>query len=92
MDLKDDYISKSEFYAFGILPGVCIHSPIEDQYSKMYKPRDKCDCGHDKWIDSTMDIVKPSLGFSFPKKDIHRCEKCREIRMADHIGLLNQNE
>ncbi len=31
--------NESEFLHFGILRGVSIHSPIEDQYSKMYKPR-----------------------------------------------------
>ena len=82
-----DAMNKSEFYHFGILPQVSIHSIIEDQYSKMYIPREKCDCGHNEWIEGEMDIIKPSFGFEFPKKPVHRCKKCKEVRMADHIGI-----
>jgi len=78
--------SKSEFFHFGILPEVCIHSLDEDEYSKMYIPREKCDCGNDKWIDSTMKIVKDFMGYEFPKKLVHRCSHCNEVRLADHIG------
>ena len=82
---------ESEFYHFGILPGVCIHSLIEDQYSKMYVPRDICECGCNEWIESTMDIVKPLFDhFHFPKKDVHRCKKCNEVRLSDHIGVKDE--
>ncbi len=77
----------SEFYHFGILPSVCIHSLIEDEYSKMYIPRQSCECSCEIWIDGKMDIVKPINGYTFPKKDVHRCADCNEVRMADHIGV-----
>lgn len=76
----------SEFYHFGILPSVCIHSIIEDEYSKMYIPREKCACGGDEWIAGKMNIIKPIVGLNYPKKDIHRCKQCNEVRLADHIG------
>lgn len=78
----DEYLNKSEFYHFEILPKVCIHSIQEDKYSKMYKPRDKCECGCSEWIISTM-IVNVYL----PEKDVYRCKSCNEIRLSDHIGL-----
>ncbi len=81
-----DCIDKSEFYHFGILPRVCIHSPNEDEYLKMYIPREKCGCGNSEWISGKMDIVKPMNGYTFPQKDVHRCKDCNEVRMADHIG------
>ncbi len=81
---------KSDFFNYGILPKICIHSLIEDPYSKMYIPRDKCECGGNEWIESTMDIVKPVKGYEFPKKDVHRCKECNEVRMADHIGVINE--
>lgn len=73
--------SKSEFFHFGILPQVSIHSPIIDYYSKMYIPRETCECGSKEWIDSTMIMFE-----GYAPKDIHRCKKCNEIRVADHIG------
>lgn len=84
-----EWTDKSEFYHFGLLPQVCIHSPIEDQYSKMYTPRQACDCGCAEWIDGKMDIIVP-VGFKFPQKDVHRCKQCNEVRMADHIGVENE--
>lgn len=77
--------SKSEFYHFGILPQVCIHSLDEDEYSKMYIPQEKCKCGSSDWIESTMDIIVPK-GFTFPQKRVHRCKECNEVRIANHIG------
>lgn len=85
-----DIIKNSEFFHFGILPSVCIHSPIEDEYSKMYNPRQKCECGCEEWVDGLMDIVKPMNGYEFPKKNVHRCAKCSEVRMADHIGVKDE--
>ena len=82
--------SKSEFFHFGILPQVCIHSPIEDDYSHMYKPRKICDCGSNQWINSTMNLLKSNDGNGFFLKQVHRCEKCDEVRMADHIGIKNE--
>lgn len=91
-DLSDmnDWINKSEFYHFRILPQLCIHSIIEDEYSKMYIPREKCDCGCFEWIEGKMDIIKSEHGLKFPQKDVHRCKKCNEVRMADHIGLKDE--
>jgi len=81
-----EWINKSEFFHFGTLPQVSIHSTIEDGYSKMYVPREKCDCGCNEWIDGKMKIVEDSFGYEFPKKDVHRCKECNEVRMADHVG------
>ena len=82
-----DYIDKSEFYHFGILPQVCIHSLDEDQYSCMFTPRESCDtCGSKEWIESTMKIVEDYGDFEYPKKRVHRCKLCNDIRMADHKG------
>lgn len=77
----------SEFYHFGILPQICIHSPIQDEYSKMYIPQEVCECGSKDWIDGKMDIIKPIYGLHFPKKDVHRCKKCNKVRMSNHIGI-----
>ena len=85
--MSNEWTNKSEFYHFGILPEICIHSPIEDKYSKMYTPREKCDCGCSEWIEGKMDIVKPVNGYQYPQKDVHRCKNCNEVRMADHIGV-----
>jgi len=83
--------SKSEFYHFGILPEICIHSLDEDQYSKMYIPHEKCEsCGCLEWIESTMKIIKSSYGLEFPKKRVHRCKKCNEVRMSHHIVIESQ--
>ena len=79
-------LNNSEFYHFGILPQVCIHSLDEDEYSKMYVPQEKCDCGCSDWIESTMKIIKDSFGYEFPKKRVHRCTECNEVRIAHHIG------
>lgn len=76
--------NNSEFYHFGIIPEVCIHSLDEDQYSKMYIPEETCLCGGTEWIESTMKIVQNDF---YPKKRIHRCKSCDGIRMAKHIGI-----
>ena len=87
-----DEKSKSEFFHFGILPSICIHSLDEDQYSKMYIPQEKCEkCNGFEWIESTMKIVKDSMGYVFPLKRVHRCKQCNEVRMADHIGIKHDN-
>lgn len=82
MDTKN-----SEFFHFGILPAVCIHSPLEDRYSKMYIPREKCDCGSLEWLEEGCSM---RLG-NYPDgtaiyKNVHRCWFCSELRMSDHIG------
>lgn len=83
--------SKSEFYHFGILPQVCIHSANEDKYSKMYTPREKCDCGHDEWIEEGCTMILGHYPDRTPMyKDVHRCKKCNEVRMSDHIGILQK--
>lgn len=85
--MKDNIdTSDSEFFHFGILPNICIHTPIEDEYSKNYIPRERCDCGCSEWIESTMKIIENSMGYEFPPKDVHRCTKCNEVRLADHKG------
>ena len=84
--------NESAFYHFGILPNICVHSLIEDEYSKMYFPRERCVCGSCEWIPGKMDIINPLHGFDFPKKDVHRCKECNEIRMADHIGIINEKQ
>ena len=80
----NNHIDKSAFYHFGILPSVCIYTIKEDKYSKMYKVRDKCECGCSEWMPSTMIIHK-----LLPLKDIHRCKNCNEIRLCDHIGIID---
>ena len=85
-----EYLNKSEFYHFGILPRICIHSLIEDEYSKMYVPRQKCECGCCQWVAGKMDIIKESNGHLYPKKDVHRCKECNEVRLSDHIGVVNE--
>lgn len=62
---------------------------VEDEYSKMYIPREKCECGCSEWIEGKMNIVEPVNGYQFPQKDVNRCKKCNEVRMADHISLEN---
>lgn len=78
----DEFINKSEFFHFGILPQICIHSVIEDEYSKMYIPQMVCNCGCVEWIDGKMQMFE-----GFPEKDVHRCKKCNEVRIAHHIGI-----
>lgn len=73
--------NKSEFFHFGILPQVCIHSLVQDEYSCMYSPQANCECGSSEWIDSTMEIVN-----GLPIKDVHRCKHCNKVRLATHIG------
>ncbi len=86
-----NWISKSEFFHFGILPQVCIHSLDEDNYSKMYTPQERCKCGCSDWIESTMKMFQDSFGYEFPKKRVHRCKSCNEVRIAHHIGI-KENE
>ncbi len=89
--MADDYLNKSEFYHFGILPQICIHSPLEDEYSYMYIPRDKCECGSTEWIEQGCTMLLGHYGDGTPIfKDVHRCKKCNEVRMADHIGIINE--
>lgn len=77
--------SNSEFFHFGILPQVCIHSLIEDEYSKMYVPQEVCKCGCKEWIDSTM-----LMFIGLPEKEVHRCKDCNEVRIAKHIGIKDE--
>lgn len=78
--------SKSDFYHFGTLPSVCIHSPIKDKYSKMYIPLEICECGCKEWVESTM--IK-FIGFSLDR--VHRCKDCNTVRIANHIGSNMDN-
>ncbi len=80
----------SAFFQFGLLPEICIHSLEEDQYSKSYVPRNICKCGASLWKESTMKIIEDSMGYEFPKKAVHRCIQCNEVRMADHIGIKDE--
>lgn len=87
MTVRDDLLNKSEFFHFGILPRISIHSPIEDQYSSMYIPRKLCDCGSEQWIEEGCTMILGHYPDGTPLyKDVHRCKNCNEVRMADHIG------
>lgn len=77
----NEFRNKSEFYHFDVIPQVCIHSLVEDEYSKMYVPREVCECGCTEWVEGTMQMF-----IGLPLKDVHRCKACNEVRMADHIG------
>ncbi len=80
--------SKSEFFHFGILPQVCIHSLDEDEYSKMYQPITNCEkCNCEDWVESRMKIFEDSIGYKFPLKRVHRCKNCNDVRIAKHIGM-----
>jgi len=83
--------SNSEFYHFGILPQLCIHSPMEDEYSKMYIAREKCDCGSSNWLENCTMILGHYPDGTAIYKDVHRCSECFEVRVADHIGLKNND-
>ncbi len=80
--------NKSEFYHFGILPRACIHSPIPDQYSPMYKPQEECEkCGCKEWHTKGCSMILGHYPDGTPMyKDVHRCKNCFEVRMAFHIG------
>lgn len=78
-------LKNSKFYHFGIVPRVCIHSPKPDQYSKMYVPRDACKCGCKEWVEGKMPLAR-MLGVDCMFKDVHRCNDCGEVRVADHVG------
>ena len=79
------YIKNRDFFHFGTLPQICIHSLDEDEYSPKYKPNEICECGCDEWIESEMKIVKDLDGYEFPKKRVHRCKQCNEVRIAKLI-------
>lgn len=87
-----EWKDKSEFYHFGILPAVSIHSLVEDEYSKMYIPIEKCVCGCNEWVKGTMKLTEDSFGYQFPKKQVHRCKQCNQVRKADHIGIKGSYE
>lgn len=89
--MNEDLVNKSEFLHFGILPQVCIHSPIEDEYSKMYIAQETCECGSSTWIESTMILGHFPDGEAV-EKDVHRCDSCNEVRMAKHIGIDQAKE
>jgi len=72
----------SDFLLSGKLPKICIHTPIEDQYSKYYEPEKVCECGCSEWKDSTTNILKNPDEFKLKPKDVHRCVKCSLIRIA----------
>ena len=78
---------KPQFFHFGRLPQICIHSLIEDEYSKMYIAKEKCECGNSEWIESEIQMFK---NIDSPKK-VHRCSKCNSVRMADHIAAKYDN-
>lgn len=77
---------ESAFLHFEVLPRVCIHSLKADEYSKMYTPQEKCDCGCSEWIESTMMITADDSFVKLPPKGVHRCINCNEVRTATHIG------
>ncbi len=75
-------IYESEFFKYGKLPNVCIHSLSEDQYSKHYIPQERCDCGCEEWIEGKMKIIEDMGDYVYPLKDVHRCKECNEVRVA----------
>ncbi len=82
---------KSAFYYFGLLPEVTIHSPAEDTYSKSYIARQNCNCGSSVWLENGCTMVLGHYSDGTPiYKDVHRCMVCKEVRMADHIGVKNE--
>jgi hypothetical protein len=85
-DFEEEMRKFEEGFAYRPLPRVSIHSIIEDQYSKYYEPRESCACGCKEWIYSEMDILKPTLGHVWPRKQVHRCKQCNCVRMADLRG------
>lgn len=83
--------NNSEFYHFGILPQVTIHSVVEDKYSHMYIPRENCDCGCSEWITEGCTMVLAHYSDGTPiYKDVHRCNECKSVRLAYHIGIKNE--
>ena len=87
----NEHLNKSEYYHFGILPQICIHSPHIDQYSHMYKPQDVCDCGCTDWLTEGCTIILGHYRNGIPvHKDVHRCAKCNEVRIAHHIGIKDE--
>jgi hypothetical protein len=78
----------SAFLNFKLLPEVALHTIEEDEYSELYIPREKCDCGCSEWIEKGCTMI---LGFCYGDpiyKDVHRCKECDEVRMADHISKM----
>ena len=79
--------SNSEFFHFGILPRECVHTPEEDDYSKMYKPQEICECGCKDWIERGCTMILAHYIDGTPiYKDVHRCSNCFTVRMSRHIG------
>ena len=72
-----------DFFNYGTLPKVCIHTPKPDNFSDYYSPRGICKCGSSDWIDGEMDILKSKIDHVWPKKPVHRCKKCEEVRLSD---------
>lgn len=87
-----NWMTKSDFYKSGKLPKVCIHSLVEDKYSEFYEAVKKCECGGEEWVESEMEILKPSMGHVFPTKPVHRCKKCDTVRMATLKVEENENK
>lgn len=72
--------NNSEFYHFGVLPSKCIHSPVEDQYSKSYIPEENCsECSCNEWVDSTLRL---GVFFEGISKPVHKCKNCNKVRLA----------
>lgn len=81
--IKDDIVACLKEKPSSILPRICIHGLIEEECSNFYIPQEDCDfCGETEWIEGEMDIVKPLIGYPFPKKKVERCSKCQEVRIA----------
>lgn len=84
-------VNDSEFFHFGILPAMCIHSVEADEYSKMYKPIPRCDCGCTEWLEEGCTMVLGHYPDGTPVyKDVHRCKNCFEVRTANHIGVQDE--
>lgn len=69
------------FLQFGLLPEVSIHTLFKDEWSDLYIPREKCECGCKEWIESTMKMFA-----GYYAVPVHRCKMCNKVRVADHIS------
>lgn len=81
----EEEIKNSEFFHFGLLPSVCIHTLVQDQYSHMYIPEEICTCGCNEWVEGKMALFEKD-GLPYMFKDVHRCKNCNKVRIANHVG------
>lgn len=78
----------NNFLYSGKLPRACIHSVVEDQYSAMYKPREKCACGCINWKEKDCTMILGTFEGKELVKAVHKCSACDEVRLADLIEVV----